>query len=277
VARALVTSAEEDPSVWSVVIGALGLLDRIVPEADRPVLALAVRTLLGPLARDLGWDPRDDDGERTPSLRSGVLRTLGTIGADGDIKAEAARRFGQAGTVPLHPDTESAVLDIVASDGGPAEFEAFLARYRTPSTPQEEIRYLYALASFSDPDLATRTFDLALTEVRTQNAPFVLQSLVANRTTGPATWERITEEWDVLVAKFPSNILPRMLDGVRVLCNPPGLADRVTTFVETHPLPSGGKTVEQILERLAINVAFGERQGAGLADTLTRSLDLPAL
>jgi len=165
----------------------------------------------------------------------------------------------------------------VASDGGPAEFEAFLARYRTPSTPQEEIRYLYALASFSDPDLATRTFDLALTEVRTQNAPFVLQSLVANRTTGPATWERITEEWDALVAKFPANILPRMLDGVRVLCDPPELADRVTAFVETHPLPSGGKTVEQILERLAVNVAFGQRQGAGLAETLSRSLDLPAL
>jgi puromycin-sensitive aminopeptidase len=164
----------------------------------------------------------------------------------------------------------------VASDGGAAEFDAFLAHYRAPATPQEEIRYLYALASFSDPALAARTFDLALSEVRTQNAPFVLQSLVANRTTGPATWERITTEWDALVARFPANILPRMLDGVRVLCNPPVLADEVTAFVETHPLPSGGRTVDQILERLAVNVAFGQREGGGLAATLTRSLDLPA-
>ncbi len=275
VARALVTSAEGDPSVWSVILGALGLFDRIVPDADRPVLAQAVRTLLGPLARDLGWDPRDDDGERTPSLRSGVLRTLGTIGDDADIRAEAARRFGQAGTVALHPDTESAILDIVGSGGGTAEYDAFLARYRTPSTPQEEIRYLYALASFSDPDLASRTFDLALSEVRTQNAPFVLQSLVANRATGPATWARITEEWDTLVAKFPANILPRMLDGVRVLCGSPELADAVTAFIQAHPLPSGGKSVEQILERLAVNVAFGQREGAGLAAGLTASLDLP--
>ncbi len=274
-ARALVESAEGDPSVWSVVIGALGLLDRIVPDTDRPVLALAIRTLLGPLARDLGWDPREDDGERTPSLRATVLRSLGTIGADPDTKAEAVRRFTEAGAVPLHPDTESAVLDIVAADGGPAEYETFLARYRAPKTPQEEIRYLYALASFSDPELASRTFDLALTEVRTQNAPFVLQSLVANRTTGPAAWRRITEEWDALVAKFPSNILPRMLDGVRVLCSPPELAAEVTSFVEAHPLPAGGKTVEQILERLAVNVAFGQREGTGLADTLSAALDLP--
>jgi puromycin-sensitive aminopeptidase len=274
-ARTLADSAEGDPSVWSVVLAAVGLFDRIVPDTDRPVLARAVRALLGPLARHLGWDPRDDDDERTPSLRSAVLRTLGTIGDDPDVEAEAGRRFAGAGETPLHPDTESAILDIVAAHGGDSEYEAFLARYRTPSTPQEEIRYLYALASFTEPGLAQRTFDLALSEVRTQNAPFVLQSLVANRVTGPAVWERITEEWDRLVAMFPSNILPRMLDGTRTLCNPPELAERVTAFVEAHPLPAGGKTVEQILERLAVSVAFGQREGLGLAATLTELLELP--
>jgi puromycin-sensitive aminopeptidase len=273
-ARALVDSAEGDPSVWSVVLGALGLFDRVMPDGDRPVLAQAVRTLLDPLARDLGWDPRDDDNERTPSLRSSVLRTLGTIGEDPDVRAGAARRF--AGATPLHPDTESAILDIVASGGGEPEFEAFLARYRAPANPQEENRYLYALASFRQTELAARAFDLAMTEVRTQNAPFVLQLLVANRVTGPTAWHRITEEWDALVAKFPSNILPRMLDGIRGLCTPPELADDVTTFVGSHPLAAGGRTVEQILERLAINVAFGVREGSGLAATLTEALGLPS-
>jgi hypothetical protein len=65
-----VASSERDPSVWSVVLGALGLFDRVIPEADRTTLALRpCATLLGPLAGDLGWDPRPDDDERTPSLR----------------------------------------------------------------------------------------------------------------------------------------------------------------------------------------------------------------
>jgi aminopeptidase N len=273
-AVALVDSSERDPSVWSVALGALGLFDRVVPEADRPVLADGVRTLLGPLAGALGWDPRADDGERTPSLRASVLRTLGTIGQDPAVAAEAARRFAGADTTALHPDTESALLDIVAAGGGEAEFEAFLARYRAPSNPQEENRYLYALASFPEVDLAMRAFDLALGEVRTQNAPFVLQLLVANRAVGPASWHRITEEWDRLVAKFPSNILPRMLDGVRALCAPPELAAEATAFVQAHPLPTGGRTVDQILERLAVNVAFGVREGPGLAAVLTDSLGL---
>ncbi len=274
-ARSLSDSAEGDPSVWSVVLGAIGLFDRVIPDGDRTVVASAVRALLGPLAEQLGWDPRDDDGERTPSLRSSVLRTLGTIGDDAGTKAEASRRFAGAGTAGLHPDTESAILDIVAATGGVAEFDACLSRYRSPANPQEENRYLYALASFTDPELVARTFDLAVTEVRSQNAPFVLQALLANRVAGPATWQRITQEWDTLVAKFPSNILPRMLDGVRGLCGSKELADGVSTFIVAHPLPSGGKTVEQILERLAVNVAFGDRERAGLAVTLTDSLGLP--
>ncbi len=274
IARALVTSGEGDPSVWSVVLGAIGLWDRVIPDGDRSVLATAIRSLLGPLAVALGWDPRREDTERTPMLRASVLRTLGTVGADSDVRSEAARRFALAedGTVPLQADTAAAVLDIVAAAGGRVEFDAYLARYRSPATPQEENRYLYALASFDDPELAHRAFDLALHEVRTQNAPFVLQSLVANRRTGPAVWQWITDDWDDVVERFPANIVPRMLDGVRTLCNPPSLADEVIAFVEGHPLPSGGRTVEQILERLAVNVAFGQREGGGLADLLREQL-----
>jgi puromycin-sensitive aminopeptidase len=269
----LADSGERDPSVWSVVLGAVGLFERVVPDTDRPALAASVRSLLGPLSRELGWDPRDDDGERTPALRAAVLRTLGTVGDDKVVQQEAFRRFRSGSG--LDPDIESAVLDIVAATGGEDEFEAFLARYRAPANPQEENRYLYALAAFNDPGLATRAFELATSEVRTQNAPFLVQLLLANRVTGPGIWERVTEEWDALVAAFPSNMLPRMLDGVRLLCNPPSLAERVTRFIEAHPLPAGGKTVEQILERLAVNVTFGQREAADLAGTLGHGLGLP--
>lgn len=271
VARALGESGEGDPSVWSVVLGALGLLDRVVPDDGRATLAAATRTLVGPVARRLGWDPSPGDDERTPALRASVLRVLGTIGEDAGVRTEATRRF-TAG--PLHPDTESAVLDVVAATGGEAEFDAFLARYRAPANPQQENRYLYALASFDDAELARRAFELALSEVRTQNAPFVVQLLLANRVSGPATWERMTAHWDELVARFPANILPRMLDGVRALCGSPALAAEVTAFVEAHPLPSGGKTVEQILERLAVSVAFGQRHASTVAADLAATFAL---
>jgi ERAP1-like C-terminal domain len=267
-ARAMADGGEDDPSVWSVVIGALGLFDRVVPDAERPTLAGATRSLLSPLESSLGWEPRAEDGERTPALRASVLRTLGTIGDDPATKDEAKKRFAASDRAALHPDTESAVLEIVAAEGGREEFETYLERYRNPANPQQEMRYLYALAGFDDAALAARTFELAASEVRTQNAPFLLQALLANRVAGAGTWGRVTERWDELVERFPANTLPRMLEGVRALCTPPALAEEVTRFVEAHPLPSGGKTVEQILERLAVNVAFGTREATGLATVL---------
>jgi hypothetical protein len=59
-----------------------------------------------------------------------------------------------------------------------------------------------------------------------------------------------------------------MLDGVRTLCRTPEQAQAVSAFVKSHPLAAGGKTVEQILERLDVNVAFGQRVGSGLPEIL---------
>ena len=36
----------------------------------------------------------------------------------------------------------------------------------------------------------------------------------------------------------------------------PRLAQGIRTFVQAHPLPIGQRTVDQTLERLAINVSF---------------------
>jgi puromycin-sensitive aminopeptidase len=173
--------------------------------------------------------------------------------------------------VPLHPDTASAVLEIVGASGTEADFEVCLARFREATTPQEEGRYRDALATFDDPVLAARTFALATGAFRTQDAPYLIRFMLTNRANGPATWARVTEAWDDLVSRFPSNSLPRMLDGVRMLLP---VADEVRSFVESHPLPAGGRTVEQILERLDANVAFGRREGPGLAGTLRSALDL---
>jgi hypothetical protein len=49
----------------------------------------------------------------------------------------------------------------------------------------------------------------------------------------------------------------------------------VTAFVESHPLPTGGRTVEQILERLAVSVAFGQREGGSLATSLGEAVGAP--
>ena len=263
-ARALVDSAEGDPSVWSVVLGALGLFDRMVPDDERPVLALAVRTLLGPLAARPGLGPprRRRRADPVPPCRR-CCAPSGTIGADPDIQAEAARRLrrGRA-TVPLHADTESALLDIVAADGGVDEYEAFLAALPVAGQPAGGDPLPVRPGRVRRCGLAARTFDLALTEVRTQNAPFLFrQLLVANRVTGPAAWQRITEALGR--SRWP---VPRPTS-CPACSTGSGACARRPSWPTGHrlrrgpPPPRRGKTVEQILERLAVNVGFGQRAG----------------
>ncbi|HEY5024266.1 MAG TPA: M1 family metallopeptidase [Acidimicrobiales bacterium] len=249
---------EGDPDVWAQVTGALSLLQRAVDDDARALVASYTQALLGPVLQRLGWEPGTGEGPRTPTLRAQVVATLGTIGRDPEVQAHARRLHeeAQGGAVALDPDLASSILSVVGASGGLEDFETFLEHYRHPATPQEEMRYLYSLAGFADPSLAARAFELACTEVRSQDAPFVIQLLLANRDNGPATWGRVVAHWDELEARIPANILPRMLGGVTSLCRDPLLAAEIITFVRAHPLAIGQRTVDQSLERLEINVSF---------------------
>jgi puromycin-sensitive aminopeptidase len=157
---------------------------------------------------------------------------------------------------------------VVADQLRPGDYEVILERYRTPSTPQDEQRYLFALAAFPDPSLTDRTFDLAMSEVRTQNAPYLVGRLLAERVGGPAAWQRLKDHWDEALARFPVNSHSRMLEGVSGLCADAALADDVTRFLTEHPLAVGPRHVTQTLERLAVYRNFAQRYRGRLGDPL---------
>ena len=218
------------------------LCDRAADDGSRPAVAGATRALLGPRLEALGWAARPGEDERIPNLRALLIATLGTIGADESVRAEAAGRLdaAAAGGPPVDPDLEAAVLDVVAAARRPGDYDAFYSRYRDAATPQEELRYLSALGAFPDTELGTHTLSLALGEVRTQNAPYLIAGLLANRVAGPAVFERLTEQWDDALERFPVNSHARMLQGVRALCGDQGTARRVTEFLAAHPLRAPG-------------------------------------
>ena len=252
---------EEGPENYQVVASALSLCDRVAGDAGRPAVQDAAKTLLGPRSAALGWDPRANEGERVPTLRALLVEALGTIARTAEVRAEAARRFdawhADGGTIDA--DIASAVLAVVADQAREGDYDAVLERYRHPANPQDERRHLLALGSFADVDLCFRTFDLAMSEVRRQDGPFLVRTLLANRVGGPAIWERVKGDWQPLLDRFPDVTHHSMLAAVRTLCADPALADDVTRFLTDHPLVVGQRSVVQTLEQLAVHVRFGER------------------
>jgi hypothetical protein len=222
---------------------------------------LAVRTLLGPLA------VRPRAGIPVPTTTS-APRPCGRpccapSGPSATTPTCGPRRPGGSPTPapPPAPDIESAVLDIVASDGGPAEYEAFLAHYRAPSTPQEENRYLYALASFRRPDWPA---DLRPGPVRGPQPERPVRAPAPGGQPGPpgrppgsGSSPRSGTFPRQVPVQHPAPHARRRPGPVRA-----ARAGRRGHAVHRDPPPARrGRTVEQILERLAINVAFGSARG----------------
>ena len=273
----LAEAMRRDPEagVWRTITGALEFLDRAADDETRALVAGYARALVGPSFAALGWERTSGEGERTATLRAELLRCVGGVGADPEVQRECLARFAAAGDggVALDPDLAPSVLAVVARAGGRREFDEMIAGYRDPPTPQEGVRFLQNLGRFEDAELAGRAFRIATTEARTQDGPFVISILLANRAAGEDTWAKVEDDWNDLQARFPANIFPHMLEAVRLLFRNPETVTRVQRFLADHEVPTGQRTVEQAVERLRVNHALGQRLIGSLGDDLSAGID----
>jgi puromycin-sensitive aminopeptidase len=145
----------------------------------------------------------------------------------------------------------------------------FVDKFKRAESPQEQLRNLYALADFQSAELITKACDFAFSgEVKTQNAPFLINRCMNNREYGHLAWRAARTQWEKANAEFPVNTIVRMVDPVKSLNTPELQADAQAFFAE-HPIPQSAKTLEQILERQRINTALRQREGQRLFASLT--------
>jgi puromycin-sensitive aminopeptidase len=214
-----------------------------------------------PALERLGWAPRPDERDRDRELRAALIGAAVTLAGD-PASLEQARELFRAvrdETTEVEPNVAGAAVRAVATFATEQDLDELTAGFRAGGTPQEEQRYLFAMAEIRDPALFQRVLDLATSsEVRTQNAPYLLGACIANRDNGPVAWQAVRDRWDELNERFPSNSIPRMLNGIRSLADPAVAAD-VEAFLDAHPVPQGKQAIAQHLERMQVTVALGER------------------
>jgi puromycin-sensitive aminopeptidase len=258
---------ESDLNVWRAIIGAFNYLDMIVSDADRPALAAAVRATVGPAAARLGWEAKPGETELQRQLRGVLIGSLGTVGDDREVQARAASLYAQFEDNPDKADRDlaPALVGILAHAGDAKRYEEFKQKFKAPRTPQEEQRYLFSLTGFRDGKLLGATMGMTLDgQVRTQNAPYVMHSLLLNTTCRYEAWDFIRKNWDEMTKRWPDNALPRMCEAVVALLD---REDEVKSFFQTHRVRLGAKIIDQHMERLSVAVGFRKREGALLAAT----------
>src|SRR5439155_726543 len=136
--------------------------------------------------------------------------------------------------------------------------------------PQEEQRYLYALAGFQRAELVAQTLERAVGgEIRTQDAPFVVRTLLMSVYARELAWDFVKRHWDQMDRLYPKHGLRRMCEGAIGLATPE-LERDVHAFFAARKIDFGGKTLEQYLEQLRVAVALRADVGLGLRDTGSR-------
>jgi puromycin-sensitive aminopeptidase len=261
---------ERDRNVWSVLLASFATLNRIVEPEDRPRLAALVRDRARAVFSELGWTPRPGEDELTRQLRGDLIRALGVLGDDRDVQARAAELYAGA-AADLDPNVLPAIIGVLAHAGDAARYDEFLKKFQSAATPQEEQRYLYALAAFRQRELLAQTLARATNgEFRTQDAPFVVRSLLTSVHGRELAWEFVKTNWDTMERQYPKAGLRRLAEGVIGLATPE-LERDVHAFFEARKPEFGGKTLEQYLEQLRITVRLRERESSALTKYLARS------
>ncbi len=257
--------SERDLAVWQAIAVGLRGLGRLVEGPAYASLQQRIADLARPVVADLGWSPTEGESDLTSKLRGLLVGVLAIQGNDADALARCRQMLNDETTDPELAATAAAA---VASVGTDSDYEDYLQRFRTATTPQLKLRYMFSLAEFPTEEQIRRTIDLALSgDVKTQDAPFLLNRCIANRHNGAMAWESVRRQWPELLERFPNNTIVRMVGSITLLTTPHLVAD-VQGFFSEHPIPQAAKTLEQLLERQRVNADLRAREAEPLAAAL---------
>ena len=258
---------EQDLAVWQAVAVNLRRLDRLVATDADHAFQQRVQSLVGPALTQLGWEPSAGENDLRGKLRALLIVLSALFGRD-VAALEFCRNLLHNDHLDRDPELIAAATTVVASFGQEAEFNAFVQAFKDSTTPQEQLRYLYALAEFDSEELVRRAAEFAFSsDVRAQNAPYLLNRCITNRHHGAAAWAVVRQHWDQANTQFPNPSIVRMIDPVKLL-NTADLVADVQSFFSEHDIPQAVNSLQQVLERQRVNAAMRARESTSLSQAL---------
>lgn len=257
---------ETDKNVWTVLIGAVNYLNMVVGKGQRSSLKEYVDALLTPallLMHEGENKKRSKENNVLKDQLDGMLFGCAGILAENEkVIADAQATYGKykKSRTSVSPSLAAAAISVLASCGDEKQYKEFEQQFKKASTPQEEERFMYALAGFRDRSLLADTLEKTMNgEIRTQNAPYVVRSVMLNPWGRELAWNFMKEHWSKMMKTYPEVMVPRMCEGVTGLISEDLLAD-VNKHFEQNNVKQGHRTVSQHMEKLAVAVYFKSRE-----------------
>jgi len=264
---------ERTPAVMATLTATLAAVDRVVPNESRAAFRAWVAALLSPALQEIGSSPRPDDTEERRQLRASLFASLGETARDPDTIRVARRLVESELDSPGSLDSNllNEVVKVAALGGDATLYDRYLARSRQAVDPEEHYRYLYALASFSDPALVQRTIgDILGPDVRSQDAALFVARLLTNPDAQTRAWDLLRAHWDDFQKKTGQVFgAPGVAGALGSFCDARS-ATEVQEFFAEHKVPEAERTIQQAVERISTCSELAATQGPKLAAWLPR-------
>ncbi|HYD49428.1 MAG TPA: M1 family aminopeptidase, partial [Terriglobales bacterium] len=261
---------EPDRAVLSTITEHLGWLAlHAVSEDARPAFERMITDFFQPQLERMGWDPRPGESADERMKRATILGALGGIARDNHVRHKVRELLDRylEDRNSIDPNMASVVVSIAARDGDGALFERYLMTKRAAThDPEEEQRFLLALAAFERPELIRRTLELSGRddEVRPQDRTFLLGSMLGRREARLLTWQHVREQWEVMQRTMDPMLMQGMVRALAQLTFAP-VAEEVLQFLPPRETPQTRETIAQVIEQLRIDAATVTRLEPALA------------
>jgi aminopeptidase N len=239
---------ENDYTVWTEISAGLNLVHQLIfNQAFEGRFKEFAKTVFEKEAKRLGWATHKNESHTQGLLRSLVLANYGGFGGSDAIKK--AQELFKKGKVSA--DLRGVVYQLVAENGGEAEFKKFQNMYIKETLNEEKNRIGRALVNFQNEKLVKKALDFALSKnVRLQDAPLMLAGAVANPKGRKTAWAFIKNNWKELNKRYPASghMLGRALKPLGLMSEKKDVED-LRKFFTNHKTEGMQRTVQQILER----------------------------
>jgi alanyl aminopeptidase len=249
-----------------------GLQDNLVSEDLLPQYRKYLLDLYGGRARDLGWKTKPGESEDARFLRPQVQGVVANQAEDPQAIAEA-RKLALAWLddhKALDPDLVGVVLSIAARHGDRDLFDRMHAAAKKETNENFRGDLIFCLGLFQDPEIIKTALPIALSgEFDVRESFDIMFAPSERRQTRDFAYDFVKQNWDLLVAKLPTDTgsyVPYVASGY---CDAEHRKDAESFFTGRSTKFTGGpRILAQVLEVIDLCIAYKNAQEASVTEFL---------